>query len=194
MNALLERGCDVYVVAPEDEYSKNFPKFIAIKNLDRKGKDPIRDVKLLWEYISLYKRIKPDLVLNFTIKPNIYSSLACRLLGIKCISTITGLRYVFVKEALVHKPPCGIVELISSKKYHKRDRSKYGKRLVRRGSITMWIFQEAISLWFSNKPEKKGRPQLYNDIAYGMQKVELLTRCKALVVIDMVYIDGGCIC
>ncbi|MFN3976924.1 MAG: glycosyltransferase family 4 protein [Aquificaceae bacterium] len=103
IRALIDKGFDVYVVAPEDEYSKNFPKFIPLKNLDRKGKNPIRDAKLLLEYISIYRRIKPDLVLNFTIKPNIYSSLACRLLSIRCISTITGLGYVFVKESLLTK-------------------------------------------------------------------------------------------
>ncbi len=103
MNALLEMGYDVYVVVPEDEYSKNFPKFIPLKNLDRKGKNPIKDAKLLLEYISIYRRIKPDLVLSFTIKPNIYSSLACRILGIRCISTITGLGYVFVKKSFLTK-------------------------------------------------------------------------------------------
>ncbi len=103
IKALIDKGFDVYVVAPEDEYSKNFPKFIPLKNLDRKGKNPIRDAKLLLEYISIYRRIRPDLVLNFTIKPNIYSSLACRLLSIRCISTITGLGYVFVKESLLTK-------------------------------------------------------------------------------------------
>ncbi len=101
MNALWEKGFDVYVVAPEDGYAKNFPKFIPLKNLDRKGKNPIKDAKLLLEYTSIYRKIKPDLVLNFTIKPNIYSSLACRFLGIKCVSTITGLGYTFIEETFL---------------------------------------------------------------------------------------------
>lgn len=101
MNALWEKGFDVYVVAPEDGYAKNFPKFIPLKNLDRKGKNPIKDAKLLLEYTSIYRKIKPDLVLNFTIKPNIYSSLACRFLGIKCVSTLTGLGYTFIEETFL---------------------------------------------------------------------------------------------
>lgn len=103
MDALLEKGYEVYIVAPEDEYANRFRNFIALRHLDRKGTNPIKDLKLFLEYISIYKRIKPDFVLNFTIKPNIYSSLACRVLGIKCISTITGLGYVFIKESPLTK-------------------------------------------------------------------------------------------
>ena len=103
MDALLEKGYQVYIIAPEDEYSKKFPNFIPLRNLDRKGTNPVKDFKLLLEYLSIYKNLKPDVVLNFTIKPNIYSSLACRILGIQCISTITGLGYVFVRETFLTK-------------------------------------------------------------------------------------------
>ncbi|MFN3599564.1 MAG: glycosyltransferase, partial [Aquificaceae bacterium] len=103
IEALLERGYEVFVVAPKDEFSNRLPNFIPLKNLDRKGKNPIKDFMLLLEYIKIYKSVKPDVVLNFTIKPNIYSSLACRFLGIRCISTITGLGYVFIKESLLTK-------------------------------------------------------------------------------------------
>ncbi|KUJ95406.1 MAG: hypothetical protein PWR24_1818 [Desulfonauticus sp.] len=62
------------------------------------GKNPYKDVKLSLEYLKLYKKIKPDIVINFTIKPNIYGSLACGVLGINSISVVTGLGYAFIKK------------------------------------------------------------------------------------------------
>ncbi|MDM7266237.1 MAG: glycosyltransferase family 4 protein [Aquificaceae bacterium] len=106
MEALEKYGYEVYTVAPEDRYSayllEGF-KFIPLKNLDRKGTNPLKDFKLFLEYLSIYRRIKPNLVLNYTIKPNIYSSLACYFLRIKCISTITGLGYVFIENTPLTK-------------------------------------------------------------------------------------------
>jgi glycosyltransferase involved in cell wall biosynthesis len=106
MNALKKKGFEVYAVAPYDEFSENLKKefkYYEIKNLDRKGINPFKDLKLLKEYIDIYRKIKPDLVINFTIKPNIYSSIACGMLKIKSISVITGLGYVFVKGGVLEK-------------------------------------------------------------------------------------------
>jgi hypothetical protein len=74
-----------------------------VKNLDRKGTNPIKDLKLFFEYFLLFRRLKPDLVINFTIKPNIYGSISAGLLGIPSISVITGLGYVFIRESWLTK-------------------------------------------------------------------------------------------
>lgn len=106
MRKLKEIGFEVFAVSPADDFLDDLTRefsFYEIKNLDRKGKNPFKDFKLLIEYLKIYSKIKPDLVINYTIKPNIYSSLACRLLGIKSISVITGLGYVYVKEGLIKK-------------------------------------------------------------------------------------------
>jgi glycosyltransferase involved in cell wall biosynthesis len=71
--------------------------------LDRKGTNPIKDLKLFFEYFLLFRRLKPDLVINFTIKPNIYGSISAGLLGIPSISVITGLGYVFIRESWLTK-------------------------------------------------------------------------------------------
>ena len=103
MRALKEKGYEVIAVSPEDEkYSELLRKefsFFAVKNLDRKGTNPIKDLKLFFEYFLLFRRLKPDLVINFTIKPNIYGSISAGLLGIPSISVITGLGYVFIRES-----------------------------------------------------------------------------------------------
>jgi glycosyltransferase involved in cell wall biosynthesis len=51
----------------------------------------------------LFRKLKPDLVINFTIKPNIYGSISAGLLGIPSISVITGLGYVFIRESWLTK-------------------------------------------------------------------------------------------
>lgn len=107
MKRLREEGYQVFAVAPEDSYVERIRKegfeFLPVKNLDRKGKNPIKDFMLFLEYLKIFKSVKPDLVLNYTIKPNIYGSVACGLLGIPSVSVITGLGYVFVRESILTK-------------------------------------------------------------------------------------------
>jgi Glycosyltransferase len=102
MKTLKEKGYEVVAVSPEDEkYSELLKKefsFFAVKNLDRKGTNPVKDLKLFFEYFLLFRRLKPDLIINFTIKPNIYGSISAGILGIPSISVITGLGYTFIKE------------------------------------------------------------------------------------------------
>ena len=58
--------------------------------------NPVKDIKLLLEYYHLYRRLKPDIVHHFTIKPVIYGSLAAKIARVPVIvNTITGLGYVF---------------------------------------------------------------------------------------------------
>ena len=59
--------------------------------INRRGMNPTEDIKLFCGYLSLMKQIKPDLVLSYTIKPNVYGGLACRIKGIPYMANITGL-------------------------------------------------------------------------------------------------------
>ena len=59
--------------------------------VDRRGMNPVRDGKLFRQYRAMLKKIRPDLVLTYTIKPNIYGGLACRMAHIPYAVNITGL-------------------------------------------------------------------------------------------------------
>ncbi|MBQ9530758.1 MAG: glycosyltransferase family 4 protein [Eubacterium sp.] len=59
--------------------------------IDRRGTNIIADINLFKHYCSLLKEYKPDVVLSYTIKPNVYAGLACQKLKIPYISNITGL-------------------------------------------------------------------------------------------------------
>ena len=59
--------------------------------------------KLLWRFFKIYKKLKPDVVLHYTIKPNIYGAMAARLLSIPVISNISGLGTVFLDNSFSSK-------------------------------------------------------------------------------------------
>lgn len=106
LNTLKNKGHDIICIAPKDEYSKkledlNFEYFnIKINN---KGTNPIEDLQLIYNYYKIYKKAKLDIILQYTIKPNIYGSIAARLLNIPVISNISGLGTVFLNDKLSSK-------------------------------------------------------------------------------------------
>ena len=103
--SLKKAGYDVILVAPYDKYSEILKQEFEYHDIfmNNKGTNPKEDIKTLIEFYKLYKAIKPDIVLNYTIKPNIYGNIACSLLGIKTINNISGLGTVFIKESLITK-------------------------------------------------------------------------------------------
>ena len=60
-------------------------------DVDRRGTNPIKDFKLLLKYKKILKTIKPDVVLTYTIKPNVFGGMACKSKNIPYICNITGL-------------------------------------------------------------------------------------------------------
>jgi len=106
LDKFLAEGFDVCVVSPIDKYifyKEDFPevRHYSIKNLDRDGTNPIREIILIREFIKIYKKIKPDIVLHYTVKPNIYGGIAAGYLGIPSIGVVTGLGYAFLHKGLI---------------------------------------------------------------------------------------------
>lgn len=64
------------------------------------GMNPIKDFGLFVKYLKVYRKERPDLVFNYTIKPNIYSCLAARLCGVKVIDMLAGLGYIFTEGGI----------------------------------------------------------------------------------------------
>ena len=99
---------DVVVIAPVDEYLTYKEKYPSVRHyglrlLDRDSTNPIKDILLVLELIRRYKKIKPDLILHFTNKPNIYGGIAAKIAGIKSIAVVTGLGYAFINKGFVRK-------------------------------------------------------------------------------------------
>ena len=105
MKLLLRQGHVVTVVAPPDEkFERKIIEtgcaFIPVK-IESKGTNPISDVLLIRKYFKIYKSLSPDFIFHYTIKPNIYGTLASWLAHIPSIAVVTGLGYTFINKGFV---------------------------------------------------------------------------------------------
>jgi glycosyltransferase involved in cell wall biosynthesis len=106
IKALQEQGYQVAVVAPQDKFSKKLEMqgcSVYNINIENKGTNPVKDLRTIYDFYTLYRQIKPDLIFHYTIKPNIYGTLAAKALGIPSIAVTTGLGYVFLQDNLISK-------------------------------------------------------------------------------------------
>lgn len=105
IKALIADGHDVLLLAPGDDQTAKLvawgARVIVLEKLARKGLNPVSDIRLYAEFKSIYRAERPDLVFQYTIKPNIYSTLAASINGIPAIAVITGLGYAFINSGVV---------------------------------------------------------------------------------------------
>ncbi|WP_341501649.1 glycosyltransferase family 4 protein [Gallaecimonas sp. GXIMD4217] len=104
---LMAVGHRVTVVCPSDANSSKLLNklgcdFLPIK-LSPKGINPLQDIALFVSLVVAFRKAKPDLIINYTIKPVIYGSLASAFCSAKCVSVTTGLGYVFINENIVSR-------------------------------------------------------------------------------------------
>lgn len=104
--ALIKEGYRVVAVSPKDDYSQKLADLGAEYQhieIDQGGTNPVKDVSTFFGFIGLYRKIRPDVVLNFTPKNNIYSTLAASSFGAKSVNNIAGLGMVFINENITAK-------------------------------------------------------------------------------------------
>jgi glycosyltransferase involved in cell wall biosynthesis len=98
IKAYKEIGHEVFVVAPKDDYSDDLIRLgvnICSFTINPKGVNPFQELITFLKILKIYFIIKPDYIMNFTPKMNIYSSFAGFLCRAKIINNITGLGIVF---------------------------------------------------------------------------------------------------
>lgn len=102
--AIIKRGYRMVVAAPADAYAERLVaagcEFIDLP-MDSNGTHPGRDLALLLRYLALLRSQAPVAYLGYTIKPNVYGSLAAQALGIPVINNIAGLGAAFIDDSLV---------------------------------------------------------------------------------------------
>ena len=98
----VEAGHEVCVIVPParnswDRVGEQIPGGVHIieVNMQPSGMNPLRDLRLLLDYLRIYRRERPDVVFNYTIKPNIYSSIAAKMCGSRIFCMLAGLGYMF---------------------------------------------------------------------------------------------------
>lgn len=94
LEALLAAGYEVHIAVPDGEFVGRLCKMGCIFHdtaLNRRGKNPLQELSLIRTYDAILKEVKPNVVLTYTIKPNIYLGLLCGRRKIPYMTTITGL-------------------------------------------------------------------------------------------------------
>lgn len=101
LRALLQRGSVVACVphGGEEELIKLGCE-VVYADVDRRGINPINDVKLYKRYKKIIKEVNPDVVITYSIKPNIYGGYACRKLGVPYYLHVQGLGSGFYRKGL----------------------------------------------------------------------------------------------
>ncbi len=103
ISELLKRGT-VSIGLPKGEKWEDLEALgcrLSETSMDRRGTNPLRDFSLFLNYLKLLRKEKPTQVIGYTIKPNIYGGLACRLCRIPFAANITGLGTTFQKRNLL---------------------------------------------------------------------------------------------
>ena len=123
LKILLKNNFEIYVIAPIDKYifyKEEFPDIthIPLKTLDRDSINPIGELRLMFELLRIYRRIKPDMIIHYTVKPNIYGGFVAGFLRIPSIAVVTGLGFAFIHNGFI-KSVTRILYRLSSR-YHRK--------------------------------------------------------------------------
>ena len=112
IDELLKRKYEIIAIIPKENNEIELDAEECLRNrgcklfkvdITRRGKNPLKDIALFNNYLHAIKKIHPDLVITYTIKPNIYGGIACRILKIPYAVNITGLGSAFENDGLVKK-------------------------------------------------------------------------------------------
>ncbi len=154
IKALQKAGHEVIAIAPTDDYSSKLTSLVSVYypiSIDGKGSNPINDLKIVKQQYSILKKSKPDVVLQFTIKPNIYGTLAAKMAGIPVINNVSGLGTVFLNKGLVAKTALLLYRLafrFPAKVFFQNedDRKLFIKKRLTRESLTAVLPGSGVNL------------------------------------------------
>lgn len=141
---LLKRG-EVVISTPfvghEDDFEKMGCRMVETK-LDRRGMNPLLDAGLFRFYQQLLKSEKPDLVITYSIKPNVYMGMACRIMKVPYCVNVQGLGTAFQKKGLAQVAAVMYREALrSAKTVFFENRANAGffckKRIVQKSKVVL---------------------------------------------------------
>lgn len=104
LKELIQQGKQVYVAVPKGMFRGDLEQlgcYYIHVSMSRHGLNPFAELSLLFRYIGIIRSVTPGAVLTYTIKPNIYGNLACRLLKIPSAANITGLGTAVEKKGIL---------------------------------------------------------------------------------------------
>lgn len=135
---MLSSSNDVFVVAPV--LGNSYGKEVVPILLDRFSTNPLKDLRLFFQLLAIYRKIKPDYIFHYTIKPNIYGTFAAKILGIPSTAVVVGLGQAFYHKNLG----------ASIARFMLRTSLRLSSNII---TINKTIYND-IALWKGIKPEK----------------------------------------
>lgn len=106
IDSLIKNGYSVLISCPYGEKLNLIDDIEYIYDdpvIDRRGTSVTADAKLFFHYMSVLKKYRPDVVLTYTVKPNVYCGIASHFLKIPVISNVTGFGSVLQKSGMIRK-------------------------------------------------------------------------------------------
>lgn len=120
INEMVKEGHELYLSLPKSEENKYFEDLgchIIETEIDRRGVNPMKDLKLIRFYKKMIPQVNPDIIFSYTIKPNIYGTMASNG-KYRQVCNITGTGATFLKRSVV-STICEILYKLSIKKCYK---------------------------------------------------------------------------
>lgn len=114
ISELIKQEYDVWVCFPNgpfgegEETAKEYGCHFIENKMERRGTNPIKDFALIKQYYDIVSRVKPDIVLAYTVKPDVYGGIVCALKKIPFIPNITGLGKGLDEKGIVQKFTIGL--------------------------------------------------------------------------------------
>lgn len=106
IRSLANAGFEVVAVSPPDRYVDCLRelgcRYVPLP-MDNKGTDPYHDLTLFVQFFKLLRAERPDVFLGYTVKPNVYGSIAAHALSIPVINNIAGLGTAFVHDGWLNR-------------------------------------------------------------------------------------------
>lgn len=107
---------DVHICLPYGEYIEKLTVLGCVYHaceFDRHGTNPLAELKQLFFYKKLLKKVNPGIVFTYTVKPNVYAGMACASLSIPYVANITGLGTAienggFMQKVILFLLKCGL--------------------------------------------------------------------------------------
>ena len=107
MKAMVDEGYKVVISHPDEDdriaYFTGIGCEDVLTEFNRRGMNPVKDLQLLMKFRKLIKKYKPLAVLTYTIKPNVYGGMACRMTGTPQLANVTGLGDAVENGGLLQK-------------------------------------------------------------------------------------------
>jgi len=104
ISALVAAGYEVIALAPRDAFAERLASLgcrFEPTPMDNGGTNPLADAALYRRFRRFFRAERPHLFLSYTVKPNVFGSLAAHVCGVKVINNVAGLGAVFIRRSLV---------------------------------------------------------------------------------------------